>query len=78
MLHPRFSHLAFSFFLSGIMSFIITGVATIRAVGLTAELAHLWLTAWPFSWLISFPSVTVVAPIARRLSRMVVRQDPDI
>ena len=68
MIPTRFAHLAFSFFLSGIMSFIVTGVATLRAVGLASDLFHLWITAWPLSWMISFPAVTVVAPIARRLS----------
>lgn len=73
MIPTRFTHLTFSFFLSGMMSFIITGVATFRAVGLTGDLLHLWITAWPFSWLIAFPAVTIVAPIARRLSAMVTK-----
>ena len=77
MIPVRFSHLAFSFFLSGMMSFIVTGVATMRAIGLSPDLFHLWLTAWPLSWLISFPSVTVVAPIARRLSQWVTKQSKD-
>lgn len=72
MIPARFAHLTFSFFLSGMMSFIITGVATFRAIGLTADLLHLWITAWPLSWLIAFPAVTIVAPIARRLSAMVI------
>lgn len=72
MIRARFAHLAFSFFLSGIMSFIVTGVATLRAVGFTFDVFHLWLTAWPLSWMISFPSATLVAPIARRLSDLVV------
>jgi hypothetical protein len=36
---------------------------------------HLWLTAWPVSWLIAFPAVTVVAPIARALSKRVLRPE---
>lgn len=77
MIPARFSHLAYSFFLSGIMSFIVTGVATFRAVGFASDLMHLWLTAWPFSWLISFPSVTIVAPLARRLSEIVAPRKGD-
>lgn len=73
MLPARFAHLTFSFFLSGMMSFIITGVATFRAIGLSPEILHLWITAWPISWMIAFPAVTVVAPIARRLSLLVTR-----
>jgi Protein of unknown function (DUF2798) len=73
MIPARFAHLTFSFFLSGMMSFIITGVATLRAIGLSADIFHLWLTAWPVSWMIAFPAVTVVAPIARALSNLVLR-----
>jgi len=75
MIPARFAHLTFSFFLSGMMSFIITGVATLRAVGLASDVLHLWLTAWPVSWLIAFPAVTVVAPIARALSKRVLRPE---
>jgi hypothetical protein len=73
MIPARFAHLTFSFFLSGMMSFIITGVATLRAIGLSADIFHLWLTAWPVSWLIAFPAVTVVAHVARALSNLVLR-----
>ena len=76
MIPARFAHLTFSFFLSGMMSFIITGVATLRAIGLSADFVHLWLTAWSVSWLIAFPAVTVVAPAARALSKLVLRS-PD-
>lgn len=74
MIPARFAHLTFSFFLSGMMSFLITGVATFRAIGLSANLLHIWVTAWPLSWLIAFPAVTVVAPIARRMSKLVLRR----
>jgi hypothetical protein len=73
MIPARFAHLTFSFFLSGMMSFIITGVATLRAIGLSVDIIRLWLTAWPLSWLIAFPAVTVVAPVARALAKLVMR-----
>ena len=74
MIPARFAHLTFSFFLSGMMSLIITGVATLRAVGISPAVPHLWITAWPVSWAIAFPAVTVIAPIARRISKMVLRE----
>ena len=73
MIPARFAHLTFSFFLSGMMSFIISGVATLRAIGLSPDILKLWVTAWPVSWLIAFPAVTVVAPVARALSKLVLR-----
>ena len=74
MIPARFAPLTFSFFLSGMMSFIITGVATFRAIGPSPDIFHLWITAWPISWMIAFPAVTIVAPVARRLSAMVTRK----
>lgn len=71
MIPARFAHLAFSFFLSGMMSCIVTGVATLRAIGMPEQFLHIWLTAWPISWLIAFPAVTLVAPIARWLAAAV-------
>jgi hypothetical protein len=72
MIPQKYAFLTFNFFLSGMMSFIVTGVATVRAVGLTVQVPHLWITAWPISWPIAFVAVTLVAPIARKLSNMVV------
>ena len=76
MIPARFANLTFSFFLSGMMSFIITGVATLRTIGPSVDVLHIWITAWPVSWLIAFPAVTVVAPVARALSKLVLRS-PD-
>jgi len=73
MIPFRYAHLAYNFFLSGMMSFIITGVATFKVVGLVSDLPILWLSAWPISWPIAFIAVTIVAPIARRLSNKIVR-----
>ncbi|MEI2805644.1 MAG: DUF2798 domain-containing protein [Albidovulum sp.] len=68
-----FSHLVFSFLLSGMMSFIISGVATLRAVGLVAQLPLFWVTAWPISWSVSFPTVLVIAPLAGRFAGALVK-----
>jgi p-aminobenzoyl-glutamate transporter AbgT len=67
MIPARFAQIAFGFFLSMIMSAIISGVSTLSAVGAAAMLSGIWVEAWLSSWLIAFPSVLVVAPIARRI-----------
>ena len=67
MIPARFAPIAFGFFLSLIMSGIISGVSTVSAVGLAGELPAIWVRAWMSSWLVAFPSVLVVAPIARRI-----------
>ena len=69
----RLEPVAFGFLLSGMMSLIVSGIATLLATGLHAGFAGQWLTAWVPSWAIAFPAVLVVAPLVRRILKVVVR-----
>ena len=73
MMPARFAPVLFGLILSGLMSLIVSGIATVRATGLVPEFPELWLTAWLTSWLVAFPTVLVVAPLARRLVAKMVR-----
>lgn len=68
----RFEHVAFGFMLSGLMSFIISGVATLLAIGPVPGFVITWLGSWVSSWAIAFPAVLVVAPLVRRILRHIV------
>ena len=63
----RFAPILFGFVLSSLMSFIVSGISTLRNAGPVDGFFHLWIGAWLLSWLIAFPVVLVVAPIARRI-----------
>lgn len=67
MIPARYAPIAFGFFLSLIMSGLISGVSTISAIGVGAVLSGIWVKAWLSSWVVAFPSVLIVAPIARRI-----------
>lgn len=67
MIPARFAPILFGFFLSMIMSLIISGVSTTTAAWGTDGFLLLWLRAWMTSWLVAFPSVLTVAPITRRI-----------
>lgn len=69
----RFAPVLFGFVLSALMSFIVSGIAIFRNAGLVDEFLSLWINAWLPSWLIAFPTVLVVAPLARRLVGMLVK-----
>ena len=71
----RFAPIAFGFVLSGLMSFIVSGIATFRNAGLIDGFFSLWIGAWLPSWLIAFPVVLVVAPVARRFVSGLVKTD---
>ncbi|WP_226580832.1 DUF2798 domain-containing protein [Acuticoccus sediminis] len=75
-MHPRFAPYLFGLLLSGFMSFIVSGIATVRAAGLVTNLPSIWLEGWLTSWVIAFPVVLLVAPMVRRLVAVMVRQEP--
>jgi Protein of unknown function (DUF2798) len=67
MLPKRFAPILTGFLLSGFMTLIISGIATFRNVGLTEEFVDKWMVAYLNGWVISFPTVLMVAPLVRRL-----------
>lgn len=74
-MNPRYAPIRFGLLLSGIMSFIVSGVATLRALGPSWEMLATWLpTAWLGSSAVAFPSVPVCAPLVRRIVARLTRQ----
>ena len=69
----RFAPILFGFVLSALMSFVVSGIATFRNAGLADGFFNLWVGAWLPSWLVAFPVVLVVAPIARRFVGLLVK-----
>ncbi|MFI8010144.1 DUF2798 domain-containing protein [Acinetobacter sp. ABJ_C4_1] len=55
--------LLFLLILSGMMSFIVSGISTFKVVGLNHQFVSLWVSAW----ILAFPSVLICAPIAQKL-----------
>ncbi|MGP9820276.1 DUF2798 domain-containing protein [Salinarimonas sp. NSM] len=70
-LPARFAPILFALFLSGIMSLIVSGIATVRAVGFD-DFVFKWTTGWLFAWAVAFPGVFTFAPIVRRIVARVV------
>ncbi|RUO76363.1 DUF2798 domain-containing protein [Pseudidiomarina taiwanensis] len=58
--------------LSILMTFIVSLVSTLRAVGLSDDFIALWSQSWLLSWLVAFPVLLIVLPIVRRLTRLLV------
>jgi len=68
----RFAPVVFGLVLSGLMSFLVSGIATARAVPVDSEFLRSWMSAWGSSWAVAFPAVLVVAPVVRRLVDLLV------
>ena len=75
MIPPRFAPIAFGFILSGLMSFIVSGIAIIRTTGWESGLFGAWIGAWLTSWLVAFPTVLFAAPFARRIVAKLVKNE---
>ncbi|MDO9116143.1 MAG: DUF2798 domain-containing protein [Polaromonas sp.] len=75
MIPRKFEPLLFGFFLSGLMSLLVAGIATLRAAGVGPGFLSLWLTSWLTAWLFAFPAVLLVSPVARRVVRSLLQPE---
>ena len=76
MLPKQMAPALFGMILSGLMSLLISGISTYRAVGFSEDFAGLWISAWLTGWLVAFPVVLIVAPLARRTAALLVESRP--
>jgi len=72
MLPKQTAPALFGLILSGLMSLLVSGISTHRAVGFGESFADLWFSAW----LVAFPVVLMVAPLARRTVALLVESRP--
>ncbi|HQR23089.1 MAG TPA: DUF2798 domain-containing protein [Burkholderiaceae bacterium] len=72
MIPRKYAPVLFGLILSGLMSLLVAGFATLRATGLAPGFVAAWLSAWLTAWVVAFPAVLVMAPLIRRaLDRLV-------
>ncbi|PFG09427.1 MULTISPECIES: DUF2798 domain-containing protein [unclassified Marinobacter] len=70
----RVRQLIFGFYMSCMMSLLMSGVITFMNTGLDAQFAFRWLRAFLVAWGVAFPLVTFIAPIAGKLTEFTLRQ----
>ncbi len=63
----RFEFVVFGALVSGLMSFLVSGVAMLRAVGMRSDFHMVWFEAWLASWGVAFLAILFVVPVVRRL-----------
>ncbi|MGE3348387.1 MAG: DUF2798 domain-containing protein [Ramlibacter sp.] len=73
MIPRRFEPMVFVFVLSGLMSLVVSGVSTLKVLGLAPGWAGVWMGAWATAWLVAFPVALVGVPLARRIVHRLVR-----
>ena len=75
-LPPKTAPIVFGLLVSGMMTFIVSGIATFNAIGLNEALVSKWATAWITSWIVAFPIILFVAPTVNWLVQRITKQ-PD-
>jgi hypothetical protein len=73
MIPSRYSPYVFSFFMSLLMSGVMSFCITLLNLGWVADLLMLWLQAWSAAFVIAFPTIVLVTPLVRKLVSLVVR-----
>lgn len=73
MIPAKYAHILFGFILSGLMSGMVSAIATLRVLGLNADFPLNWVSSWMPSWGIAFPTVLVIAPLTRKLVSKLIR-----
>lgn len=66
-LPARYAAVLIPLVLSIIMTFVVSGISTLKVLGLSREFLTAWPIAWGLSWLVAFPTVLVVLPLTRRI-----------
>ena len=73
-LPARSAWLVMPLILSFLMTFIVSGIATVRTIGLSPETSGAWMSSWALSWVVAFPVLLLVLPLVRRLVGALVEQ----
>ena len=64
----RVRQLVFGFYMSGIMSLLMSGVITVINTGPGNGFLARWMAAFFVAWGVAFPLVTFIAPLAGRMT----------
>ncbi|WP_225907026.1 DUF2798 domain-containing protein [Methyloradius palustris] len=55
------------------MTFVVSFISTLRSIGLTNHLFHIWMGAWALSWAIAFPTLLMVLPLVKKTTQALVK-----
>ncbi|MGB0959379.1 MAG: DUF2798 domain-containing protein [Halocynthiibacter sp.] len=67
MFPAKLAPVLFGLIVSGLMTFIVSLISTLKAIGFVDGFGPTWMGAWILSWIVAFPVILFVAPLARKL-----------
>lgn len=66
-LPARYASLVLPFFLTCVMTCVVSGISTLRAAGVGPGVLGMWLVSWMISWAIAYPTMLLVLPWVKKL-----------
>lgn len=75
MISAKYQRLVFAFFMSLMMSCLMSGVITFINLGLVNNFVSLWLDAYWKAFIVAFPIIFVVAPFVHKLTSIVIKKN---
>ena len=55
-------------FMATFMSFLMSGAITALNIGFPPDYLSRWMRSWGLAFMLAYPAILIVAPIARRLA----------
>ena len=74
-LPARFGSLVLPFFLTCVMTCVVSAISTLRVAGMGPGVLSMWFLSWMISWAIAYPTLLVVLPWVRKLVASLVASD---
>lgn len=69
----KYAAFVMPFFLSILMTCVVSLISTLRSVGFIDNFPYVWLNAWCISWIVAFPTLLLLLPIVKKLTLFVVK-----
>jgi hypothetical protein len=66
-LPARYAAIVMPLVLSVLMTFVVSGISTLKSLGPTPAFMTTWPAAWGISWLVAFPTLLAVLPVVRKI-----------
>ncbi len=75
MINRKYYRLVFAFLMALFMSGLMSLVISVYNMGLVSNIIDIWFHAWPFAFVIAFPTIMMVAPVVDKLTHLIIQDD---
>ena len=74
-LPARYASLVLPFFLTCVMTCVVSGISTLRVAGIGPGVLSTWLVSWGLSWAVAYPTMLLVLPSVKKLAAALVASE---